>query len=99
MILIWIFDPESPIITRISVLDLRFRLVYQLVTSPLPDLEINRSMTWIRSLASKMAIIIGSIMIMGSLLLMDTTYRQETLFLVAKQMTIHSHSNGLFLWR
>jgi len=41
-ILIWIFNPESRIITRISILDLPSRVVHQLVISPLPDLRLNR---------------------------------------------------------
>ena len=60
MILIWIFDPESRIITRISVLDLLSILVHQLVISPLPDLHINRSTTAIWPTANMMCMILGS---------------------------------------
>jgi len=97
IILIWIFDPESRIITRISLLDQPSRLVHQLVTIPLPDLHINRSITEILSMANTMCIIFGSIMVVGSLPLMVTPYRQETLFVVVDQATIHTRSIGLFL--
>jgi len=95
----WTFDLESQIITRISVLDLPSRLVYQFVTSPLPDLHIDRSTTAIWPTAKKMCIIFGSMMVVGYLLLVVTPYRQETLFLVADQTTIHSRSSGLFQGR
>jgi len=61
IILLWIFDPESRIITRISVLDQPSRLVHQLVTSPLPDLHINRSTTVVWPTTNKMCIMFGSI--------------------------------------
>jgi len=99
IILIWIFDPEPRIITRISALDLPSRLVHQLVTSPVTDLYISRSTTAIRPTANTMCIILGSIMVIGSLLSMVTPYRQETLLLVADQTSIHSCPNGLFLGR
>jgi len=96
----WIFDPESQIITRISVLDLPSRLVYQFVISPLPDLHIDRSTTAIWPTANKMCIIFGStLIVVGYQLLVVTPYRQETLFLVADQSTIHSRSSGLFQGR
>jgi hypothetical protein len=89
--------PKSWIITLISVLNLPSRLVHQLVTSPLLDFCINGSMTASRLSMNKIYIIFRSVLVVGSLLAMITSYRQETLFLVVEQMTIHPYSNGLFL--
>ena len=99
IIQIWIFNPESRNITRISDLNLPSRLVQKLVTSPLPDLRINRPTTVILRSTSKMCIILGSIMVLRSQLFMVTPSRQETVFLVAEQTTIHSHCNRVFLRR
>jgi len=57
IILIWILDPQSRTIIQISTLDLPFRFVQQLVTSPLPNNHMNRSMTAVTQRASRMCII------------------------------------------
>jgi hypothetical protein len=75
---IWIFDPESRIITGISVLDLRSRLVNRLVISSLLDLSIKQSMTAIKPITSKMCIIFNTPMVVEALWLMVTAYRQQT---------------------
>jgi len=94
LMLRWILDPESSIITRISLLDLPRRLVHQIVTSPLPDHHINRSITAIRPTTRKMCIILRSVMVVGSLFSIVTPYRLETLFVVTEETSIRSCSNG-----
>ena len=56
-------------------------------------------MTVIWPNASKMCIIFGSRVVVGSPVSMVTPYRQETLFLVANQLAIHSCYNGFFIGR
>jgi len=91
--LLWLLDQESRIITRISVFNLPSRIVHQLLTSPSLDLHSNRSMSAIRRSAGKMCIIFRLVLVVGSRLPMVTSYRQETIFLVAKQMTILASSH------
>jgi len=96
IMLIWILNLVSRIITRISVWDLPYRLVHQLVTSPLPDRCINRSTTAIRPSTSQMCIIFRSVIVIGPQLTIVTPYRQETIFVVAEQTTVYSCFNGSF---
>jgi hypothetical protein len=68
-----------------SVFDLPSRLVYQFLTSPVPNLRINRITTAIKTSTGKLCIIIKSVLVVEFVLAMVTSYQQETLFLVADQ--------------
>jgi len=93
-------DSKSSIVTQISYLDQTSGLVHLLVISPLPCLHINRpTMAAIELSANKMCITLKSVLVVGYLSSMVIPYRQETLFLVTEQTTIHSCSSGVFLGR
>jgi hypothetical protein len=99
IIQIWILDLESRIISWISVLNIHSILVHQLVTSPLSDIDINRSITVTRRRARMMCIIVRLVIAVGRQWWMVTPDWQETVFLVAEQMTIHLCSSGSVLER
>ena len=94
-----ILDPKSQTITRISILDLPSRFVHLLVISPLLDICIKWSTTTVKQSMNMMCISCRSVLVATSLFLMVTFYQQESLFLVANQLTIYSCSNGTFLGR
>jgi len=96
---IYMFDPNSRTVTRISIWDLPSGFGHRLVISPLPDLCINWSMTTVKPSVNKMCIIFGSVLVATSLFSMVPLYGQECLLLVADQTTIQSCFNLSFLGR
>jgi len=89
IISIWILDPESRIISRISELDLPSRSIAQFITSSLTNLHHNSSTPTIMPSTWKMYIIPGFVMVVEYRLLMVASCWPETLFLVAEAMTIN----------